>query len=101
MPARRLTPFAAPGAQLGRDELERPRRGRAVVVGKPEREIDERRRQLVEDALDRRRLDAVRRGDTGLDDDAACGGAAEADRDDGSLPHSGRHLVGEEARDGA
>ena len=55
----RSAPFAAPGTQLRRDELERPRRGRAVVVGKPEREVDERRRQLVEDALDRRRLDAA------------------------------------------
>ena len=45
----RLAAFPAPGPQLGRDELERACRGRAVVVSEPEREIDERRRQLVED----------------------------------------------------
>jgi hypothetical protein len=97
----RLAAFPAPDSQLGRDELERACRGGAVVVAEPEREIDERWRQLVEDAFDRRRLDAVRRGDTGLDDDPSCGGPPETDRDDGPLPHSGRDLVGEDARDGA
>ena len=41
----RLPPLTAPRAQLRRDELERARRRRAVVVGDPERELDERRRQ--------------------------------------------------------
>ncbi len=54
-------PLPPADAQLRRHELERARRSRAVVVGDPEREIDERRRQLVEDRLDRRRLDPRRR----------------------------------------
>ena len=44
-----------------RDQLERARRRRAVVVREPERQIDERRRQLVHDALHRQRLDPGRR----------------------------------------
>ena len=95
-----VPPLAPPRAQLRSDELERPGRGRAVVVGKPEREVDERRRQLVEDALDRRRLDAVGRRDACFHDDPAGRRAAEADRDDCPFSDSGRHLVGEEARDG-
>ena len=55
MPCAGRPPLAAPRAQLRRDELERAGGRRAVVVGEPERELDERRRQLVEDALDRRR----------------------------------------------
>ena len=86
---------------FGCDELESPRGGRAVVVGEPEGEIDERRRQLVEDALDRRRLDAGRCGDSCLDDDAPCRGAAEADRDDRADADVARNLVRERARDGA
>ena len=41
-------PLAARRPTGRRDELERPRRRRAVVVGEPEREVDERRRDLVE-----------------------------------------------------
>ena len=51
-------PLAAPRAELRCDELQRPRRRRAVVVGDPQREIDERGRQLVEQRPDRRGLDA-------------------------------------------
>ena len=57
-----LASLSAPHAQLRRDELERPCRRRAVVVGDPERQVDERRRQLVEDRFDRRDLDSRRRG---------------------------------------
>ena len=94
-------PLSSAGTQLRRHELERARRRRAVVVGDPEREIDERRRQLVEHRLDRRRLDPRRRIDSGLDDDAARGTASEADRDDRALLDAFRHLVGERPRDGA
>ena len=55
----------------GRDELERPGRRRAVVVGDPEREVDERRRDLVEHLPGGCELDPRRRLDADLDDDAA------------------------------
>ena len=93
-------PLPPADAQLRRHELERARRSRAVVVAHPEREIDECRRQLVEDRLDRRGLDPRRRRDSRLDDDAARGAAAEADRNDRALLDSLRHLVGERPRDG-
>ena len=41
------------------DERERPARRRAVVVREPERELDERRGQRLDDALDRSSLDAL------------------------------------------
>ena len=94
-------PLAAPDAQLRRHELERARRRRAVVVGEPERELDERRRQLVEDALDRGGLHPGRRLDTGRDHDPACSRAAEADRDDRADADVLRHLVRERPRDRA
>ena len=89
------------GAQLRRDELERTRGRRAVVVGEPERELDEGRRQLVEDTVDRRRRHARWRLHPGRDDDAAGGGASEADRDDRTDADALRHLVGERTRDRA
>ncbi len=46
-------PLAARRAAHRRDELERARGRRAVVVGDPEREVDERRRDLVEQPPDR------------------------------------------------
>ena len=54
-----------------RDELERARGRRAVVVGDPEREVDERGRDLVEHLPGRRELDPGGRLDADLDDDAA------------------------------
>ena len=68
---RRRPPLPAPRALRRGDELERPRRRRAVVVGDPEREVDERGRQLVEHAADRRRLHPGRRRVLQPDDDAA------------------------------
>jgi hypothetical protein len=97
-PGGRATPLPPPRAQLRRDELERARGRRAVVVGDPEREVDERGGQLVEDVPDRRGRDARRRLHPDLDDDAAPRRAAEADRDDGALPHALGHLVRERAR---
>ena len=92
--------LSAPRPQLRRDELECPRGRRAVVVRHPEREIDERRRQLVEHTLDRRGLDPGRSLSAVLDDNAPGGTAAEADRDDRALAHPVRDHVGEDARDG-
>ena len=96
---RRGPPVAASCPQLRRDELERARGGRPVVVRDPQGEVDE--RQLVEDALDRRRLDARRRLHPGLDHDAARSAAAEADRHDRALADALRNLVREYARDRA
>ena len=93
--------LAAPRPEPGSDELERSRGRRAVVVGEPQRQIDERRRQLVEQRLDRRRLDARRRLHPGLDHHPARGRAAEPDRDDGALADIVRHLVGERTGDRA
>jgi hypothetical protein len=50
-------PLAPRSAALGSDERERPGGSRAVVVREPEREVDERRRYLVEQPADGRRLD--------------------------------------------
>ena len=66
----------------GAIERERAGRRRAVVVREPEREIDERRRERLEHALGRDRLDVGRRLDVDVDDDAAPTRVAEADRDE-------------------
>ena len=95
----RRAPLAAPRPERRRDELERARRRRAVVVGEPEGEIDERRRQLVEDAVDRRRHDSRRCLDARLDHDPAQGRPAEPNGDNRPLADVVRHLVGEDARD--
>jgi hypothetical protein len=67
------------------DERERPRRRRSVVLGEPEREVDERRRQLLDDARDRRDLDPFRRPAVDLDDDAALAPAPERNVHDRAL----------------
>ena len=64
------------------DERERAGRGRAVVVGEPERELDERRGDAVDDGARVRDLDPVGSLDTDVDDDAAHASSAEPDRDD-------------------
>ena len=63
---------------LRRDQRERAGRRRAVVVGEPEGEVDERRRQRLEHPLGRDRLDVGRRLGVGVDDDAAAPRVAEA-----------------------
>jgi hypothetical protein len=88
----------SPLARLRSDERERPRRRRAVVVGEPQREVDERRRNLVNDRLDRHRRHTCRSGTVDVDDDAALAAATEPHRDDGALPHPCRHLVRERLR---
>ena len=52
-------PAAAPGRR--RDERKRARRGRSVVGGDPERELDERRRDTRQHAVHGNRLHALRR----------------------------------------
>ena len=98
---RRRAPLAAPLRVVRGDESERARRGRAVVVGEPQREIDERGRQRPGDALDRRRLHALRRRDVDLGDDAAPSRVAEAHFDDRALLRLLGDLVGERPRDRA
>jgi hypothetical protein len=86
---------------LRRDEGERARGGRAVVVREPESEIDERRREGLEDALDRGRLDSFRPLDVDVDDDATALRVAEADLDDRALLRPVGNLVRERARESA
>ena len=78
-------PLDAPLRRLRRDERERAARGRAVVVGEPEREVDERRRKPGEDRLDGLRVDPLRRLVGDLDDDPAHAPAAEPDAHDRAL----------------
>ena len=69
--ARPVTAAAPRGVTPDRcDELERASRRRAVVVGDPERQVDEGGRDLVEHLSDARELDPGRRLDVDLDDDA-------------------------------
>ena len=96
-----LRPLGAARALDRRDELERPGRGRAVVPRDPERELDERRRHLIHDPLDRGRVDPLGRSGPHLDDDAAPPGVAETHLDDRPRPDVVRHLVRERARDRA
>ena len=74
--------LASPRRHAGRDERQRSGGGRAVVVGEPEREPDERSREPVDDAPRLGDVDAGGRLDVRLDDDAAKAPAAEPDRDD-------------------
>ncbi len=96
-----LSALAARLALQRRDQRQRAGRRRAVVVGDPERELDERLRQLLDDALDRRHVDACGRLDAELDHEPAPFRVAEPDLDDGADARVLRHLVRERARDGA
>ncbi len=57
---RRLARRTAPRARMRSDQRQRPRRRRAVVVGEPERELDERRRHPVDDGTRIGDLDTAR-----------------------------------------
>ena len=70
LPLRRLRPLDPPLRRLRRDERERAAVRRAVVVGEPEREVDERGRQSGDDRLDGLRVDPLRRLVGDLDDDS-------------------------------
>src|SRR5947199_16895 len=86
---------SAPGS------LERPRRRRAVVVGEPEGEVDQRGGDALVDALDRNRVDPGGRRPVDADDDAPPASAPETDADDGPLLDSVRDLVRERPGDRA
>jgi hypothetical protein len=72
-------------ARRRRDESERTGRRGAVVVGEPEGQVDERRRDRADDPFDRDRLDVFRSLLLQADDDAAPARAAERDGDDRAL----------------
>jgi hypothetical protein len=94
--------LAARLALQRRDEGERAAGRRAVVRGDPERELEQRFGERLDDPVDRRDVDSYgRRRDTHLRDDAAVPSAAEADLDDGSRLDVVRYLVCELARQGA
>ena len=94
-------PLAATLRERRCDERERTRRRRAVVVGDPERELDECRRQRLGDALDRGRVDAFRQFRVDLRDDAAPARLAEEHLDHVAHACLIRDLVREGARNGA
>jgi hypothetical protein len=72
-------------ARRRRDESERAGRRGAVVVGEPEGQVDERRRNRADDPLDGDRLDVLGSLLLEPDDDAAAARAPERDRDDRAL----------------
>ena len=92
---RRRRPLAPRRSSHRRDELERPRGRRAVVVGDPEREIHERARDLVEHLAGRDRIDAGRQGDADVGDHAPRRAATEGDGEHAPLADALGHLVGE------
>ena len=98
VPLRRLRPLTASLPLRRRHQLEHPRRGRAVVVGKPQRKIDERLRQLVDHVADRRRLHAFGRALLQADDHPAPLGPAKRSVTTAPLPDLGRNLVRERPR---
>ena len=91
----RLCALAARLALHRRDELERAPGRRAVVVRHPERELDERSRQLRHDTLDRRRRHPVGRRHSDLGHNATPLRVAEAHLDD----RAGLDLVGNLVRE--
>ena len=93
--------LAAASAGEGRDQGESTGRRRAVVVGQPQRELDERRRHAIDDDAGVGDLDSGRRLHAGLDDDAAQPPRAEPHLDDVSGSNLVRHAVRERARERA
>ena len=85
-------------AAEGCDELERARRRRAVVVGDPERQVDEHRGDLAEHLAGRGEHDPRRSLDVDLGNHAAGGAAAQADLQDRTLADVVRYVVGEGPR---
>ena len=92
-------PLAPRRAALRRDELERSRGRRAVVVRDPQRQVDEGRRHLVEQPADGRRLDPGRGLDADVRHDPPRRAAAEPDRHDRALREPLGDLVGERPRE--
>ncbi len=101
----RLRALSALGAlasrpRLGGDERESARRSRAVVVGEPEREVDERGRDGAENALDGNGLDLRRSLVLEPDDDPAAVRPSERNGHDRALLEPVRE-IGERPRESA
>ena len=75
-------------ALVGCDEPERAGRRRCVVVGDPERKIDEHRRNSADDVFDGHRRDSVGRSFDQLGDDAAPARATERNAHNRALDES-------------
>ena len=87
--------------RLRRDERQRPGRRRAVVVGQPQRQLDQRGRNLADHGVDRLDLNAGGHALVERDDDPTRPRAAERHPNDRADPHALRNLVREGAGDGA
>ena len=96
--AAREAPLAAPRRLQRRDQRQRAGRRGAVVVGRPQREIDERGRQLVQELAGGDRLDAVRGCLFEPDDHTAALRGSELHREDGALADLLPDLVRERPR---
>jgi hypothetical protein len=98
---RRRRAFATWFALHGGNEPERAAGSRAVVVGDPQRQLDERGRQLLDNPFDRDGVDPGRRVDIDVRDDRASSGVAESDFDDRAPSDAVGDLVGELTRERA
>ena len=95
---RGVTSWPAPDPSVWSDERQRTGGCRTVVVREPERELDQRGRDRVDDVAGVGDVDSHRRHDIRLDDDAPQLASAESDRQDVALPHVVRHPVRERPR---
>jgi hypothetical protein len=95
----RLATSATSRSCVWRHEGQRACRRRAVVIGQPEREVDERRRNSVDDRARIGDLDPVGRIDVHVDDDAADASSAEPDRHDMTTGDILRNAVRERPRE--
>ncbi len=98
---RRSPPLAPAGPCVWRDERECARRRRPVVLREPERELDERRGNAVDDRARGGDLDAVRRVDSDVDDHAAHAPPTETDAHDRAALDVVCDLVRERTRERA
>ena len=101
VPERGRPALAAPRPCVRCDQRQCPRGRRPVVVGEPEREVHESRRNPVENVAGGRDVDALGRGHAGLDDDPAQPSATEPDRDDRAARDVLVDLVRERSRERA
>ena len=99
--ARRLARRTAPRTRMRSDQRQRPRRRRSVVVGEPERELDERRRHPVDDGARIGDVDTAGSRDVEVDHDAPHAARAELNRDDIALRDVVRDAIRERTSEGA
>ncbi len=83
------------------NQRQRPGRRRPVVVGEPERELDEWRRHPVDDGARIGDVDTTRSRDVEVDDDATHVARAELNRDDITLRDVVRNAIRERTSEGA